>query len=102
MNYTRPELAVVLEPIRKAFPDAKSRFVGLRYITEITKDNISYCKELMILVDELRHLDGIKGNFMVSETEYLSPIILFEKGKIASQIVYSNQKEIVDQHQYIF
>jgi hypothetical protein len=87
MNYTRPELAIVLEPIRKAFFDAKKRNVELRYLTEITKDNVSYCKELMTIVDELRHLQGIKGNFMLSETEYLSPIILLEKGKIASQIV---------------
>jgi hypothetical protein len=35
----------------------------------------------MTIVDELRHLQGIKGNFMLSETEYLSPIILLEKGK---------------------
>ena len=60
MNYTRPELAIVLGPIRKAFLDAKSRYVRLRYVSEITKDNISYCKELMTIVDELRHLDGIK------------------------------------------
>jgi signal transduction histidine kinase len=102
MNHTRPELAIALEPIRKAFLDAKSKNVRLRYITEATKDNISYCKELMAIVDELRHLEGIKGNFMLSETEYLSPIILFEKGKIASQIVYSNLKEIVEQQQYFF
>jgi signal transduction histidine kinase len=54
------------------------------------------------MVDELRHLDGIKGNFMISESEYLAPLVLFEKGKIASQIIYSNVKEIVDQHQYVF
>jgi hypothetical protein len=57
---------------------------------------------LIPLVDELRHLDGIKGDFMVSESEYLAPVILFEKGKIASEAIYSNQKEIVDQHQYMF
>jgi two-component system, OmpR family, sensor histidine kinase VicK len=57
---------------------------------------------LIPLVDDLRHLDGIKGNFMISETDYLAPVILFEEGKIASQIIYSNQKEIVEQHQYIF
>ena len=56
----------------------------------------------MTIVDELRHLDGIKGNFMISETEYLAPVILFEKGKIASQIICSNVKEILDQHQYMF
>jgi two-component system sensor histidine kinase VicK len=102
MNYTRPELAIVLEPIWKAFLDAKSRYVGLRYITEITKDNISYCKKLMTIVDELRHLDRIKGNFMLSETEYLSPLVLFEKKKVASQIICSNLKEIVEQQQYFF
>ena len=102
MNYTRPELAIVLEQIKNAFLDAKARSVRLRYITEITKDNLSYCKELALLVDELRHLEGIKGNFMLSESEYLAPVVLFEKGKIASQIICSNQKEIVDQHQYMF
>ena len=102
MNYTRPSLAIVLEPIKKAFHHARSRGVRLRYITEITHDNISACKELVTMVDELRHLDGIKGNFMISESEYLAPLVLFEKGKIASQIIYSNVKEIVDQHQYIF
>ena len=102
MNYTRPPLAVTIDPIRGAFSDAKKRGVKLRYLTEISKDNASFCKELISLVDEMRHLDGIRGNFMLSESEYLAHIILFEKGKIASQIIYSNQKEVVDQHQYIF
>jgi hypothetical protein len=102
MNHTRPTLAITIEPIRVAFNDAKERGIKLRYLTEISKDNISFCKELIPLVDELRHLDGIKGDFMVSESEYLAPVILFEKGKIASEAIYSNQKEIVDQHQYMF
>jgi two-component system, OmpR family, sensor histidine kinase VicK len=102
MNYTRPSLTIALEPIKKAFLDAKSRGVKLRYITEITPDNLSFCKDLKTIVDELRHLDGIKGNFMISELEYLVPIVPFEKRKVASQIIYSNVKEIVDQHQYMF
>jgi signal transduction histidine kinase len=102
MNYTRPALAITIESVRNAFIDAKKRAVKLRYLTEITKDNIAYCKDLISIVDEMRHLDGIKGNFMVSESEYVAPAVLLEKGKIASQIIYSNQKEIVDQHQYMF
>ena len=47
MNYTRPPLAIKFEPIKKAFLDAKKRGVHLRYLTEITKDNLSYCKELI-------------------------------------------------------
>ena len=102
MNYTRPPLAIEIEPIKKAFLDAKIRGARLRYVTEITNTNISYCKELMGMVNELRHLDGIKANFMISETEYLAPVILYEEGKIASQIIYSNVKEVVEQQQYIF
>jgi hypothetical protein len=97
MNYTRPPLAIEIDTIKKAFVDAKRRRIMLRYLTEITKDNLPYCKELMTLVDELRHLEGIKGNFMLSETEYLSPVVFFEKEKIASQIIHSNLKEIVEQ-----
>ena len=102
MNYTRPALAITIESVRNAFIDAKKRGVKLRYLTEIAKDNISYCKDLISIVDEMRHLDGIKGNLMVSESEYLAPAALLEKGKIASQVIYSNQKEVVEQHQYMF
>ena len=45
MNYTRPPLAIQVKTIKKAFSDAKRRNVRLTDLTEITKDNISYCKE---------------------------------------------------------
>ena len=47
------------EAIRKAILEAKTRDTRLRFITEITKENISYAKEFMKIV-ELRHLDGVK------------------------------------------
>jgi len=102
MNYTRPQLAIVLDPIRHAFVHAKNRGVRLRYLTEITSENISFCKQLLSTVSELRHLDGIKGNFMISESEYLAPAVIFEKGNVAAQIIYSNVKELVEEHEYVF
>jgi hypothetical protein len=81
MNYTRPQLAIALDPIRNAFIDAKNRGIKLRYLTEITTENSSYCKELLSIVSELRHLDGIRGNFMLSESEYLAPVVSFERKK---------------------
>src|SRR5919197_5196705 len=102
MNYTRPPLAIEIDTIKKAFVDAKNRGIKLRYLTEITSENIIYCKELISIVDELRHLEGIKGNFMLSETQYLSPVVFFEKEKVASQIICSNLKQIIEQQQYIF
>jgi two-component system, OmpR family, sensor histidine kinase VicK len=102
MNYTRPQLAIVLDPIRHAFVHAKNRGVRLRYLTEITSENISFCKQLLSTVSELRHLDGIKGNFMISESEYLAPAVIFEKGNVAAQIIYGNVKAIVEEHEYMF
>ena len=98
MEYTRPSLALGIESIRKSFLDAKGRDVKLRYITEITTENFSYCKELMKIAD-VRHLDGIKGNFMVSEKEYLAPAASNNTSNIASQIIYSNLHVIVEQQQ---
>ena len=103
IDHTRPALIVELRELKKAFRDVKKRGIKLRYITEITTENISFCKELLAtIVDELRHLDGIKGNFYVSEREYIAPAALHEKGKPSSQIIYSNMKEIVEEQQYIF
>lgn len=48
------------------------------------------------IVHQLRHLDGIKGNFMISETESLAPVVL-DEGKIASELIYSNVDQIVEQ-----
>ena len=103
IDSSRPSLAFEIEILKKAFLDAMNRGVKLRYVTEINEDNVKDCKELINIVDELRHLEGIKGNFYVNETEYIAPATLHENGKPASQITYSSVKEIVEHHtQYVF
>jgi hypothetical protein len=85
-----------------AFIDARRRGVTIRYITEITKNNLGYCKELMSIVDELRHLDAVKGNFYVTEQECVVPSTLHENGKFSEWMIYSNFKEIIEHQQYVF
>ena len=102
VDYTRPSLAIDFLALKNAFINTKKRGVKLRYVTEITRDNISYCKLLTTIVDELRHLDGIKGNFYISDTAYIAPATLHEKGKPASQIIFSNVKELVEHQHYVF
>ena len=102
MDNSRPSLAIGIEAIKDSFIDAKKRGVELRYLTDITQQNISACKGLMQIVDEVRHLDGLKGNFIVSEKEYLAPSSPYENTKPASRLFYSNLKDIVEQHQYLF
>src|SRR5215211_7681246 len=102
VDQTRPILTLDILVLKKAFEDAKRRGVKLMYVTEITKDNLSYCKQLMEMTHEFRHLDGIKGNFYISETGYLAPATVHEKGKPASQIIYSNINEIIEHQKYVF
>jgi two-component system sensor histidine kinase VicK len=102
MSYTRPSLALSLKPIKKAFLDAKNRGVKLRYLTEITHHNSEYCKELLSLVHELRHLDGIKSNFMISEGEYLAPLVQDRREVIASELIHSDITQVVQHGQQIF
>lgn len=102
VDNTRPSLAIEIKQLKSFFVNARKRGVKFRYVTEITQENIRYCKELTKMIDDLRHLDGIKSNFYVSESEYIAPARLHEKGKPASQIIYSNVKEMIEQQQYIF
>ncbi len=101
-NYTVLSLAIVDEVFQKALSEAKRRGVKLRCVIEITKENIAYCKELMGRV-ELRHLDGLKGTFILNEREYLSiSTATLLKGKTIPQIVHTNIEQIVEQQQHIF
>jgi len=101
MDYTRTLLTVGIDPIKRLLLEAKNRNVKLRYITEITSENISYCKELMKFT-ELRHLEGSFSNFMVSDDEYLALGGSQTMSDLASQIIYSNVKEIIGRQKYIF
>jgi len=95
-----PSVAMGVDVYRNALRDLFVRGVKLRVVTDITKDNLSYCMEVR-KVGELRHIDGIKGNFAVSEREYTASSTLQET-TLLQQVIYSNVKEIVEQQQYLF
>jgi hypothetical protein len=56
----------------------------------------------MEFVGEVRHLDGIRANFSINETEYLASIAEIHTAKLAPHIIYSNVKYIVEQQKYVF
>jgi two-component system sensor histidine kinase VicK len=93
-------------PVTVAFRELKKRGIRLRLIAEITKDNISDCKELMN-VFELRHLDEVKGNFGIADSSYYaasaksigsSPPPLL----IPPLLIESTLRPFVEQQQYFF
>ena len=80
---------------------AKKRGVKIRFITEITKENIHYCKKILNIVTEMRHLEGLTGGIAVTEKEYMTTTSLKNK-QLLTQVFYSNAFEVVRQGQYIF
>jgi signal transduction histidine kinase len=102
VDYTRPYLAIHIKELREVLLTAKKRGIKVRYLTEINKDNLYYCKQLLTIVDELRHLGGIKGNFYVTDQEYAAPATSHEKGRSAEMMIYSHLKEVVEHQHYLF
>jgi len=89
-----------IEPIKKAYFELKNRGVKMRIITEITTQNISYCKEIMNIGD-VRHLEGIKGNFVIADRAKYAGIANTHDGKLP-QLISSNVMAFVEQQQYFF
>jgi hypothetical protein len=100
-DHKAPSIVVGVEEYRNGYIEIRKRGGKIRCFTDITKDNLRYCKELMKLVDELRHLDGVKGGIAINESEYMATTVL-QEAKPLTQVIYSNVKEVVEQGQYIF
>jgi two-component system sensor histidine kinase VicK len=90
----------------------------LRFITEITQENISYCNMLMKHTTEVFHDDNLKGNFLiVDRTKYGFYVVesqIEEEGQegeeeerqrqksAITQVIYSEDKAFVDSQQFLF
>ena len=95
-----PSVAIGIEVFNKGMFDLKKRNVKSRFITEVTKENIAFCKELL-KIGAVHHLPGLKGNFAVNENEYIASATM-KNLQLLSQVVYSNSKAVVEQHNFFF
>jgi len=117
--------AQVLEIYKKVSSDpSNEKEIKMRFLTDINAENIPFCKELMKIPGEVRHLTGIKTNFAVRSREYISIATLKEEllqvehrqqknkeddeqhneqsTQSQSHIIYSNIKGIIEQQQHLF
>ena len=97
-----PSVIIEVKEIKNKRVDAVgNRGLKLRYVTEITKDNIDYIKQ-MLTFSEIRHLDGIKGNFEVSDEKEYVAVATLKKAQPIPQLIFSNVPEVVEQQQFVF
>jgi len=86
----------------EAYFDIKKRGGRLRVLTKIDEKNIVYCKELMKNV-ELRHLEDVKGNFAISDSEYISsPTSTTFQPNVMVTVIYSNARPFIEQNRIVF
>ena len=97
-----PSVIIEVDAIKqKRIHAVKERGVKLRYVTEITKDNIDYIKE-MLTFSQIRHLEGMKGNFEVSDEKEYVAVATLKKAQSLPQLIFSNIPEVVEQQQFVF
>jgi two-component system, OmpR family, sensor histidine kinase VicK len=96
-----PSVIMKSDIYKNNYVKARNRGAKIRFITEVTKDNIEYCKQLSEIVSELRHLDGVKGSVCVNDTEFLG-MTTWRETKLLNPVIYSNEREVIEQQQYIF
>jgi two-component system, OmpR family, sensor histidine kinase VicK len=96
-----PSILLLNEQIKQMYIDLNNRGVRQRNITEITKENIIQCKELMKF-QELRHLDGLKGFLGIVDGRLLTSHASGQESKTLSHMVVSTVRVFVEQQQYFF
>jgi len=101
LDHNGPSRVVKLPVYCNGYKAILDRGGKIRCVTEVTPENIQYCKVLLNLVSELRHLDGLKGGIAINESEYMATTVL-RKEQASTHIIYSNVSEVVVQSQYIF
>jgi two-component system, OmpR family, sensor histidine kinase VicK len=96
-----PSIIASDERIKNGMTELVDRGIKVRLVTEIIKENINYCKEIMKF-SEIRHLEGVKGNFgIIDEREYNMHII-HQELQAPTQMIYCKVKSSVEAQQFLF
>lgn len=99
---TAASMVVSIEPVWKAIYELARRGVRPRYITDITGDNVAYCKMFAEIGCHLRHVNGIKSNFAIADRmEYMATGVIQEE-KSLWQAILSNARTFVEGQQSLF
>jgi two-component system sensor histidine kinase VicK len=101
LDFIGPSVVSTDNRIMKGAMEMIERGIKIRFITDITKENIDYCKNL-VKVSEVRHIKGVKGNFgIMDEQEYVIHLI-HQESQAPSQIIYSDDRGSAEAQQFLF
>ena len=82
-----------------------SKEIKVRLLTDIRNENLEYCKKLLDEIKhmEIRHLDGVKGNFTILDNKELLITDFVDKlGEPVNDALFWYSKEMTDARIFMF
>jgi hypothetical protein len=79
----------------------KQKGVDMRVITQITSDNLTYCKTLSDIV-EVRHVDGIQSSFGICDGKWLLDHVISLDEFPLSHAIFTNVEKLVNVKRSLF
>ena len=104
-DYLGPSGIVKIGPMWQTCLELGEKGVKIRYLTDITKDNLSYCKEILQIKNlQMRHMDRVKGNFVIQDGKHAYIIVhaIEKEAEPVRHAIYSTVKGIAEAQQYLF
>ena len=105
-DYFGPILIRKTQPIWENNLKVDKRGIKIKFLTEIRNENLQYCKKMLEEIKhiEMRHMDGIKGNFVLhDDKEYFLPFFVGKPEEPESRnALFCTQQEMVEAHLFIF
>ena len=101
IDVSGPSVILANKMVAEAYARLPDRGVKVRFITEITRTNVTHCREILKIA-ELRHLDGIKGSFVIADGMDYAGVANTEEAQPITQLIVSNVRAFVKQQKYFF
>jgi two-component system sensor histidine kinase VicK len=103
-DYSAPISFKKTVPLWKANLELDRRGIKVMFLTDIRNENLKYCKEILeeLRHFEMRHLDGVKGNFTIHDDREIFIIFVDKTGEPVKDAIFSTHKGMVETHLFTF
>ncbi|MGA7370598.1 MAG: HAMP domain-containing sensor histidine kinase [Nitrososphaeraceae archaeon] len=103
-DYLGPITIKKTKPIWRANLELDKRGVKVRVLTDIRSENLQYCKEILEEIKniEMRHMDGVKGNFTIHDDREIFSIFVDRPGESIKDAIFSTHRGTVEAHLFTF
>ena len=101
-DHTHPYVLFADNESHSVILDLIRRGIRLRYLTQVIKNNLPYCKKMVEDGMEVRHLNGVKGNLSIIDKTYCVLYTIRAEGHEPTQVLVTNSISFVEQQQHFF